>query len=1012
MQETHLVEMMPQVRYLALASPWARLLLLVLLTTGCSQTPLPGEKVTAEIREGERHRYTEPLERGAFLHLRVEQHGVDVTVQITRGAEALHCVDLRIGSEGFEDLWWIAPATASYDLSIFAVNKEGAYTLEVERRSAATESQMLRARAQEVASKAAGHRCEKASASDLAKAAELWRESGNTWQEALAWAEAGRTAVLSEEFANLPEAVDCLSRALELFQQLGQPTLETRVSLRRAQAFSGLGQLRDAFHDLRRAIRLAARYGPPRYEARARNDLAVLQLQIGDYNEALENYRRAAQLWRQLGSGFEAQVLNGLAEIHMRLGEMDKARTHLESAREFDGRFRFRTLWLMGWWHYLKEDAETALDFYREAQQVHGARELERAGLFDRMGSAHLLLKEWDQAELRYKEALAILGRRGASLNLAHTFSNFATLFLFTDQMEAGRAHCDRALEIFHRLGDRDSASHALGIRARLRRKLGDLHGAQKDLAQAVELLEELRRAAGPPASRALFLAGRIDIYRLYVEVLMELHSEQSNRGWDVQALNISERARARSLLDLLSEAEVDTDITDPELIARQRWLMAEIVTLDIQASTRQDPLRRREAERALEERLGEQDRLLQQIRLASQGTGRLTPTRPLVAEEVRELLEEDTLFLAYGFGTEYAYLWWIDGSGTVGSKRLLQVKHLKRWAEEWIRLLANPDRDYDWRQREERARELRNTLLRPAAEAIGRARRLVIVGDGALRSLPFTALPSLADDENHLITTHEIVYLTSASTLALMRERTHRRPLAPEPLFAVGDPVYDLRDGRLDAAVRSTMPGRPNRLKHSGLEVQQILAVADPNCEDCDLLGFDANLATLSAIDLSRYRILHFATHSKIDHQAPRLSAIRLARFDRSGAKQEKHLLRFYSIFRLDLPAELVVLSACSTALGEHLPGEGLINLSRAFNYAGVPRTLMTLWDVQDESTAVLMTRFYEGLFHHRLAPAEALRQAQLAMIAENREPYQWAAFVLQGEWRPFAVLATEDGS
>ena len=976
------------------------------------------EESTETIKEGERHHFIEYLERDSLLHLKVGQNGVDVRIEVTRASKILRCVDLRIGSEGTEEVWWSAPDAGSFGISIHApgnnqsVEEMGTYTILSDRRSAVTEAETQSAEAQAAASRAmGGHRCKEkdVSASELAEVAKLWQKSGNSWQEALAWAEAGRAMARLDP----APAVRWLDHALGLFERLEKPGQKTRVLLLRAGAFQSLGQLRRAHSDLQRAIEWAERHDDRRREAKARNNLAVLHLQRGDYAKALANYRRAADLWRELASPSESQALNGLADTYIRLGEMEKARNHLTDALTITStRHLFRTLLLLGWWHYLEKDADTAFDYYDDAarQLTPSSKPTERAGLLDRMGSAHMQREEWNRAELRYQPALAILESHGPRLDRAHTLSNLARLYLATDRPERGLEACNRALEIFRWSGDRDSESYTLWIRAQLFLDLGDLHRAENDLAVAVDLLEELRRAAGPPATRARFLAERIEIHRLYVEVSMQLHQVDEVAGWDHRALNASERARARSLLDLLSEAGVDPEKIDPEWLEQERWLTAEIAALDHLSTIQRDEEQRRRVERSLEERLRDRAELLRGLRESSQTPDRPDSFQTLEVREISELLEEDTLLLAYGLGSRHLFSWWINSSGMVGSTTIADTDQVEPWAAEWSLLVSEAGRNWDWRNRRILAKKLRSALLEPAAESIGNAKRLVIVGDGALRNLPFAALPALGRDEKHLIETHEITYLSSASTLASMRRRSESRPLAPEPLFAVGDPVYDSSDDRFLSSIRNGDPGELDRLKHSGVEIERILAIAVPGCQDCALLGFDANVAKLRATDLTPYRILHFAAHSKINRVSPNLSAIRLSRFDPMGAERNAHLLRFYEVFHLDLPAELVTLSACSTALGEELPGEGLLDLSRAFNYAGIPRSVMTLWDVRDESTSLLMTHFYDGLFRRNLAPGAALRHAQLSLIADGREPYEWAPFVLQGDWRPFVVLDSDD--
>ena len=144
---------------------------------------------------------------------------------------------------------------------------------------------------------------------------------------------------------------------------------------------------------------------------------------------------------------------------------------------------------------------------------------------------------------------------------------------------------------------------------------------------------------------------------------------------------------------------------------------------------------------------------------------------------------------------------------------------------------------------------------------------------------------------------------------------------------------------------------------------------------------------------------MIHFATHGLLDSRHPELSGIVLSMVDRNGNPQDG-FLRLDEIYNLKLNADLVVLSACQTALGEEVRSEGLIGLTRGFMYAGSPQVLASLWSVHDRAVASMMQRFYEGLLQRHLTPAAALRAAQLAMIKDVRwsDPYYWAAFTLQG--------------
>jgi CHAT domain-containing protein len=165
--------------------------------------------------------------------------------------------------------------------------------------------------------------------------------------------------------------------------------------------------------------------------------------------------------------------------------------------------------------------------------------------------------------------------------------------------------------------------------------------------------------------------------------------------------------------------------------------------------------------------------------------------------------------------------------------------------------------------------------------------------------------------------------------------------------------------------------------------------------------LDFEASRGLVSSPQLAQYRIVHFATHAEIDSQDPEQSRIVLSRFKADG-QPEDGFLRMSDIYELHLPADLVVLSACQTGLGKDVRGEGLIGLTRAFMYAGASGVTASLWKVDDEATAELMKRFYQGMFRDDLPPAAALRQAQIAMWQQSRwhAPYYWAAFVIQGRY------------
>ncbi|HYE14544.1 MAG TPA: CHAT domain-containing protein, partial [Pyrinomonadaceae bacterium] len=191
------------------------------------------------------------------------------------------------------------------------------------------------------------------------------------------------------------------------------------------------------------------------------------------------------------------------------------------------------------------------------------------------------------------------------------------------------------------------------------------------------------------------------------------------------------------------------------------------------------------------------------------------------------------------------------------------------------------------------------------------------------------------------------------------------------------------------------------SRLPFSRREAEMIAALA-PAGQARRALDFEASRRLATSGELADYRFVHFATHGILNGEHPELSGVVLSLIDERGRPVDG-FLRLNEIYNLRLPAELVVLSACQTALGREVRGEGFLGLVRGFMYAGSPRVVASLWKVDDRATAELMRRFYEGMLGQGLRPAAALRRAKVEMLKEQRwhAPFHWAAFELQGEWK-----------
>jgi CHAT domain-containing protein len=189
-------------------------------------------------------------------------------------------------------------------------------------------------------------------------------------------------------------------------------------------------------------------------------------------------------------------------------------------------------------------------------------------------------------------------------------------------------------------------------------------------------------------------------------------------------------------------------------------------------------------------------------------------------------------------------------------------------------------------------------------------------------------------------------------------------------------------------------------RLPYSADEAEAILSLV-PRPESFAALGFKASRETVLSGQLAQYRIVHFATHADVDTEQPERTGVWLSAVDPHGNPREG-LLSLQEIYQLRLPVDLVVLSACRTALGQEIRGEGLVGLTRGFFSAGARQVLVSLWPVEDRATAELMRRFYREMLGRGRPPAAALRAAQTAMWRDQgwQSGYYWAGFVLQGDW------------
>jgi tetratricopeptide (TPR) repeat protein len=1040
-----------------------------------------------DLKGGETHSYRINLTAGQFLYALVEQKEIDVVVaSVGPDGVAILETDSPNDRWGTEPILLIAGHAGDYRIDISSPNSKapaGRYAIKINalRQATAADEEYVAAersfdegrklRAQQTA---AGRR---AAVEKYAAALQGFRAVGDSYRVALTLSSIGNTYAQLNEFR---KAKDYFKETLGLAQALRDHRLEAATETFLGGVDDVLGEVRAALDHYQRALSLSRESGNHSAEASALNNIGTTSIQIGDWQTALEYLLQALPLFRALGNQrTEGIALHNLGLTYSMLGEQAKALEYYQQAlslRRATGDKDGAAVTLNGIGLTFKKDADPAraLDYYSQAQAIEretGNRGLE-AFTLDYMGAAYAEMGQPAKALEYHQEALRGHEHSGNLQREAVALRNLGDDYVLLGQPEKGLEFFGRALSLFRTVEDRNSAGQVLERTAKVELSLGNTNAARKHIEESLALIESVRARAGSPELRASYLASMEEAYEFYIDLLMQQHAKDPAQGLAAEALRASERARARSLTELLNEAHVDVrQGVDAGLIQQERNL-SEVI--DAKAE-RQIQLKSRKGSEqeiaALDKEIGALEDQYQQVRVAirqsSPQYAALTQPQPLDLKEIQAQLDPETVLLEYSLGETRSYVWVVTPT-SLKSFALQGRREINRAAQQVYARLTARSAFRPLESASQRARriaqadaelpnsigELSEIVLGPLASELG-AGRLVIVADGALQYVPFAVLwepekggpgegatgrqakdeGGRMKDENGrqrglhpsslilhpLIVDHELLTLPSATSLAVQRKRLADRKPAPNLIAVLADPVFSNADSRVkrnsNAFPRTPDPSDEavdtriiehladkltiRRLPFTRSEADQILAVA-PQAANLEATDFKASRETVMSGALSQYRYLHFATHGYLDSERANLSAIVLSLVDDQGRPQDG-FLRVKDIYNLNLPADLVVLSACETGLGKEIRGEGIDGLTRGFMFAGAARVVVSLWNVNDKATADLMAKFYEKMLKEGQRPAPALRAAQVEMWKQKRwqSPYYWAAFTMQGEWR-----------
>jgi len=854
------------------------------------------------------------------------------------------------------------------------------------------------------------------------------------------------------------DAVEEYAQALAIFRELLDRRGQARSLLNLGYIRADLSDVAEAESKYREALVLWRELQDPFGQATTLTGLGHLHYVIGERQEALDYYRQASKLFERIGDRTDtASMLNGMGMVHLYLGEPGIAQGYFQQAAELFRLTKFAngeaasrllvgaSLAALGRFVEAFAQYSLALAITRNTSDVR----LE-GRLLEYMGSAKAALGELDAARQYLEESRSRVEALNDMLAQASALNSLGALLDRQGRPAEALQQFEQGARAAVAAHGRFEESLALFGMARVKAGIGQIDPAVSDLRRSLALVEALRGDVASLDLRASYVASVRDRYDLEVDLLMRLHERQPDDGYDAQALEASERARARSLLDGLAEARAGIRHgADPALLDRERTLRHLLNAKALRLSrTPQDATHDKELTALNTEVDGltaEYRDLEGQIRASSPVYAALTQPQPVTLHDVQQLASEgDSVLLEYFLGSERSYVWAATARGvavgTLPSRAVIEgevrpyVGALER--REQTAPEGDPER-VKWLQ--ERGARVSSMLLAPIAASLERA-RVIVVADGILQMLPFAALPDPRSLDGPggkpLIAEHEVIHLPSASTLALLQGDGRQQARWAKSVMVFADPVFERDDPRI-ATAPARVPQRASaeRAVHRGvLDAGEDGASTVPEPGDTTrqadafggniprLLGSRREARAIAALSpsvdvtldfavtrdavmnpqLANYRIIHFATHGIVDQVRPGLSGIILSLYDERG-RGTPGFLRLHDIYNLNLPVDLVVLSACSTGVGKEIVGEGLIGLVRGFMYAGSRRVLATLWKVDDEASSELMTRFYRGVLQRGLGPAAALREAQLEMSRDPRwaDPFYWAPFVLDGDWR-----------
>jgi len=808
-------------------------------------------------------------------------------------------------------------------------------------------------------------------------------------------------------------ALNTAREALSLWQSVGNGRGVVRSHLQIGLCQLAQTMLVEATQSFQTALENARTLGDAKLQAASFIYLGYVEFRKGAWQQLFSFLSSAQNLTDgEAEPRLMGQIVAGYADALVETGLAEAGLQKFEQALYYYRRAEFQagvvgSLWGIGKAHYTLGQYPEALAKFQEAL-ANAPSDLETwiAQIHEYLGRTHEKMNEHDPALVHFEKALSLYLKLGNPIEAARVRAFMGQVYQAKGGVDKAHELYKEAMEKFDALNDRVNQSATLFGLGKLELQTGNYDSAEAYFKKSIDVTENIRRMSTSRDLTAAFSATVHDRYLQYIQCLMHRNQKEAT----VQAFEIGESARARSLAEFLRSTETNLLANvEPELAASEKSLRQ---LLRAKEDARIALLTGEYEKADLEKLDTELRRLENEYKSVSESISRRYPAYDQLIQprswnlariQEQVITDDDTILLEYLTGDEKSYVWAVTRNTFTGHEISGDIG---KAADTVLNLVGDRSKTANESELAQATHALAQMILAPVAEQLNK-RRIIVIADGALNYIPFQILPSGSSNQEPLVAQHDVINAPSASILGELHDKVTARGTRSKVLAAFGDPVFgrSQNNEQLQNALQDIDPDRDPKtigeLFYAEREISNLRNIASPE-KTFTATRYDANRERLLSMDFSQYAILHFATHGFLDPRRPEFSGLLLSTIDEQG-KELKGFIQLRDVYSLRAPVDLVVMSACQTALGQEVRGEGLVGLTRGFMYAGATTVVASLWKVDDEATAELMRRFYTEMLENQKTPDEALRIAQnsIRQIPMWRAPHYWAGFTLQGEYR-----------